>query len=254
MSAVTWQPARPGLPAELSARDLGSHRLKDIEEPERIFQLAGLAERFPPLKSLGAQTSLPLPSAPLVGRDDDLEQLCTAVSRPEVRLRPSGPGGVGKTRLALAAASSLGGAFGGGVYFVALAAVRDADVMWKAIAESLDAGGDGAAAVTEHLRKGQALLVLDNLEQLEGAAQVVAALLAAAPGAVVLATSRRPLHLQGEHEMPVPPLELPPEIGTAAGTEAGTEAGAEAGGGECRGPAVRPAGGPGPPGVRGQSG
>ena len=232
MSAVTWQLARPGLPAELSARDLGSHRLKDIEEPERIFQLAGpgLAERFPPLKSLGAQTSLPLPSAPLVGRDDDLEKLCTAVSRPEVRLLSlTGPGGVGKTRLALAAASSLGGAFGGGVYFVALAAVRDADVMWKAIAESLDAGGDGAAAVTEHLREGQALLVLDNLEQLEGAAQVVAALLAAAPGAVVLATSRRPLHLQGEHEMPVPPLELPPEIGTAAGTEAGTAAGTAAG-------------------------
>jgi predicted ATPase len=227
MSAVTWQLARPGLPAELSARDLGLHRLKDIEEPERIFQLAGpgLAERFPPLKSLGAQTSLPLPPAPLVGRDDDLEQLCAALSRPDVRLLTlTGPGGVGKTRLALAAASSLAGAFGDGVFFVALAAVSDADVMWKTIAESLDAEGDGAAAATEHLRDARALLVLDNLEQLAGAAEVVAALLAAAPGVVVLATSRRPLHVQGEHEMPVPPLELPPEAGTGAETVAASAA------------------------------
>jgi predicted ATPase len=227
MSAVTWQLARPGLPAELSARDLGLHRLKDIEEPERIFQLAGpgLAERFPPLKSLGAQTSLPLPPAPLVGRDDDLEKLRAALSRPGVRLVTlTGPGGVGKTRLALAAASSLGGAFPDGVFFVALAAVGDADVMWKTIAESLDADGDGAAAATEHLRDAAALLVLDNLEQLEGAAEVVAALLAAVPGVVVLATSRRPLHLQGEHEMPVPPLELPPEAGIGAETVAASAA------------------------------
>jgi predicted ATPase/class 3 adenylate cyclase len=219
MSTVTWQLAQPGLPAELSVRDLGFHRLKDIEEPERILQLAGpgLSEEFPPLKSLGAQTSLPLPATPLVGRVEDLERLRAAISRPGVRLVTlTGTGGVGKTRLALAAAGSLGGDFPHGVYFVAVAAVRDTDVMWKTIAESLDVGGDGPRAVTEYLSDRQALLVLDNLEQLDGAAEVVAALLAAAPRLVVLAASRRPLHLQGEHELPVPPLEMPRDTSVEA--------------------------------------
>jgi predicted ATPase/class 3 adenylate cyclase len=225
MSHVTWQLAQPGLPAELSVRDLGSHRLKDIDAPERIFQLIGpgLEEAFPPLKSLGAQTSLPVPATPLVGRVEDLERLCAAISAPDVRLLTlTGPGGVGKTRLALAAAASLSATSPYGVFFVALAAVRDAEVMWKTIAESLDAGGGDPRAVTEHLGDRPALLVLDNLEQLDGAAEVVAALLLAAPRVVVLATSRRPLHLQGEHELPVRPLEMPRDTGVreVAGCEA----------------------------------
>jgi predicted ATPase/class 3 adenylate cyclase len=214
MSGVTWELARPGLPGELSIRDLGQHRLKDIREPERVYQLAGpgLAERFPPLKSLGAPTSLPAPATPLVGRDGDLERLRAVIARPGVRLVTlTGTGGVGKTRLALAAAASLDAAFPHGVFFVALAAVRDAGVMWKAIADDLDVDGDEPAAVRKHLADRQALLVLDNLEQLPGAAEVVAALLQAAPRLVVLATSRRPLHLPGEHELPVPPLDLPRE-------------------------------------------
>jgi predicted ATPase/class 3 adenylate cyclase len=216
LSDVTWQLARPGLPAELSARDLGLHRLKDIDAPERILQLAGpgLRADFPPLRSLGAQTSLPRPATPLVGRAGDLERLHAALSQPDVRLLTlTGTGGVGKTRLALAAAASLADAFPYGVFFVALAAVRDADVMWKTIADHLDAGGHEPRAVTEYLSNRQALLVLDNLEQLDGAAEVVAALLAAAPQVAVLATSRRPLHLPGEHELAVPPLQMPQDVG-----------------------------------------
>ncbi len=205
------------LPADVSVRDLGVHRLKDIEEPERIYQLvaAGLREDFPPLKSLGAPTNIPVPMTPLVARDGDLEQLRAVFGHPEVRVVTlTGPGGVGKTRLALAAAS-LGDVFPPDVYFIALAAVRDAEVMWKAIADSLDVSGEESAAdaVRGYLSVRQAVLVLDNLEQLEGAADVVATLLAAAPGLVILATSRRPLHLQGEHEMPVLPLEVPGEGG-----------------------------------------
>ena len=208
------------LPAGVSLRDLGWHRLKDIEAPERIYQLAGagLQERFPQLKSLGSPTSLPLPLTPLVGRDGDLEQVRAAVARPGVRLVTlTGTGGVGKTRLALAAAASLEEAFPHGVFFVALATVRDAEEMWKTIAEDLNVSSEGLAAdaVAEYLRERRALVLLDSLEQLDGAARVVADLLAAAPALVVLATSRRPLHLQGEHEQPVPPLEIPREASVA---------------------------------------
>jgi len=221
LSEVTRQLASP-LPTGISVRDLGFHRLKDIAAAERIWQLAGpgLRADFPPLKSLGTQTSLPLPATPLVGRDEDLERLHAILARPEVRLVTlTGPGGVGKTRLALAAAAALDHAFPHGVFFVALAAVRDTDVMWKTLAGDLDVEGDGPAAVLEHLRELRMLLVLDNLEQLDRAGEVVAALLAAAPGLVLLATSRGPLHTPGEHEFPVPPLEVPRAADMATVTE-----------------------------------
>ncbi len=214
LSDATRAMAGPRLPAGVSLDDLGWHRLKDIEAPERIYQLvaSGLERRFPPLRSLGARTSLPLAATPLVGRDGDVERLGAMLRRPEVRLVTlTGTGGVGKTRLALAIAASLGEAFRDGVFFIPLAAERDAEVMWKTLADRLDLTGTEAAArlVTEHLSCAQALLVLDNLEQLDGAAGVVATLLSAAPGLVILAASRRPLHLQGEHEQLVLPLEVP---------------------------------------------
>jgi predicted ATPase/class 3 adenylate cyclase len=218
LSEATRLLAASAWPAGVSARDLGFHRLKDIEAAEHIYQLAGpgLREDFPPLKSVGAQTSLPVPATPLIGRDDDLAQLRAALAGPAARLVTlTGTGGVGKTRLALAAAAALGQAFPHGVYFVALAAVRDGEVMWKTLASSLDVSVEGQAAdaVTAYLAGRRALLVLDNLEQLAEAAAVVAALLAAASGLVVLATSRRPLHVIGEHELPVQPLELPGRAG-----------------------------------------
>ena len=223
MSDVTWQLVHSALPAELSAglsaRDLGFHRLKDIDVPEHIYQLTGpgLPAHFPPLKSLGASTNLPVPVTPLVGRDGDLKRLRALVSQPGMRLVTlTGPGGVGKTRLAIDTAAAVGGNFPQGIYFSALATVRDADVMWKTIAGDLSVDGDEPAAVMAHLRDGQTLLVLDNLEQVHGGAEVVGALLAAAPRLVVLATARGPLHLQGEHELPVPPLEIPHEPATAA--------------------------------------
>jgi predicted ATPase/class 3 adenylate cyclase len=213
--------AAPQLPADVSVRDLGYHRLKDISAAERLYQLAGpgLREDFPPLKSLGTQTSLPAPATPLVGRDEDLARLRAVIAGPGARLVTlTGTGGVGKTRLALAAAAALSGGFEHGVFFVALAAVTDAEVMWKTLAESVDASVEGPAAdaVTQLLSDRRMLLVLDNLEQMEGAAGVVAALLAAAPGLVVLATSRRPLHVQGEHEFPVPTLGVPGGADVAA--------------------------------------
>ena len=216
LSEATRLLVQSRLPADVSVCDLGVHRLKDIDAPERIHQLVitGLQERFPPLKSLGAQTSLPVPVTPLVGRDAELEQVRATAARPGVRLVTlTGTGGVGKTRLALAAASSLGDVFPHGLFFVALAAVRDAEVMWKTLADQLDVGGDGPAAdaVTRYLSDRQALLVLDNLEQLDGAAAEWPHCSRPRPPLAVLATSRRPLHLQGEHEHRVPPLAIPRE-------------------------------------------
>jgi predicted ATPase/class 3 adenylate cyclase len=220
LSEATLSLASP-LPNGVSVRDLGFHRLKDIAAAERIYQLAGpgLAGDFPPLKSLGAPRSLPVPATPLVGRDADLARLRAAIAGSGVRLVTlTGPGGVGKTRLSLAAAAALESAFPHGVFFVALAAVTDAGVMWKTLADILNVSVDGpvAEAVTGYLAGRRALLVLDNLEQLHGAGEVVGALLMGASGLVVLATSRGPLHVQGEQEFPVPPLQVPVGADTEA--------------------------------------
>ena len=123
----------------------------------------------------------------------------------------TGPGGTGKTRLAIAAADLLGAFRADGVYFVPLATATTADVMWSTMAESLGVPGEGRAPPTffEHIRSRDMLLILDNLEQLTEAPRVVSELLAQAPHLAILATSRRPLHLTGEYQHPVPPLEIP---------------------------------------------
>jgi predicted ATPase/class 3 adenylate cyclase len=214
VSEATRLSAGAGMPLGVSVHDLGWHRLKDIEAPEHLYQLmaAGLATQFPPVKSLGAPTSLPLPPTPLVGRDHDVEQLRLLILQPAVHLvTMTGVGGVGKTRLALAAASSMQHDFPNGVFFIPLAPVGDAAVMWGTIAESLGVSDDRppAVAVTEHLHSLRSLLVLDNLEQVDEASYVVTELVAAAPAVALLVTSRSPLHVEGEHEWPVSALALP---------------------------------------------
>ncbi len=214
MSSVTAQLFGAGLPSGVRLVDLGWHRLKDIDEPARIFQLAApdLPVAFPPLKSLGRRTSLPVPATPLVGRDTELGDLNGILSRPTARLVTlTGPGGVGKTRVALALAASVDTDYQDGVFFVPLATVTDTEVMWKVIADAVGAKASTAtgSAVSRHLAERSVLLVLDNLEQIADAPAVVAHLLAAARHATVVATSRRPLHLQGELEYSLPPLASP---------------------------------------------
>lgn len=205
--------------------DLGRHRLKDLPAAEHIYQLTapGLRTAFPPLKSLGAGSSLPTAATPLVGRRHEVGALTALLSGGGARLVTlTGPAGTGKTRLALAVADSVGERFADGVYFVPLAPVTTADVMWTTVAEALGVTGEGKAPPTfrEHLSQQDVLLVLDNLEQLPEAAEVVAQLLGAGPGVHVLATSRRPLHLGSEHEFPVAPLPVP-GTGDAAGRGVG---------------------------------
>ncbi|HLL07426.1 MAG TPA: tetratricopeptide repeat protein [Nocardioidaceae bacterium] len=212
------------LPERVGLRDLGSHQLKDIPRPERLFQLAidGLGVDFPPLKTLGAASRLPRPATPLVGRDGELAELSALLRSPQVRLVTlTGPGGTGKTRLGIALAQRLVERFPDGVYFVPLGSVTTSDVMWTSIAEVLDMPPEARMppeffALVRHR---SSLVVLDNLEQIEAADGVVATLMDEAPQMVVIATSRRPLHVSAEHEHPVPPLRLPPPDGTVAEAE-----------------------------------
>jgi predicted ATPase/class 3 adenylate cyclase len=194
-------------------RDLGRHRLKDIDGETHLYDVVvpGLASRFPPLRSLGRRAALPTPRTALVGRDVEVEEVVRLVAQGARLLTLTGPGGCGKTRIALAAAAALDDAYPDGVYFVALDGVEDADAMAGVVADALDA--PTALSTRERLvlqlADRRVLLVLDNLEQIDGVERVVAVLLDAGPGVTALATSRRPLLLAGEQELPVAPLSLP---------------------------------------------
>jgi tetratricopeptide (TPR) repeat protein len=159
-------------------RDLGLHRLKDLSAAERLWQL-GEGE-FPPLKSL-YRTNLPVQPSPLVGRGRELAEVTAALRNGTRLLTLTGAGGSGKTRLALHAAAELANDFPDGVWFVPLAAVRDASAV------------DAHAPLLEELRQRRLLHVLDNFEQVVEAAGMVAEVLAAAPDVRVLATSRERL-------------------------------------------------------------
>ncbi|WP_225753267.1 AAA family ATPase [Actinotalea sp. Marseille-Q4924] len=195
--------------------DLGPHRLKDLPEPVHVHQLCvdGLPATFPRLKSLGSPSTLPTPATSLVGRTEELGTLAALLTAPDVRLVTlTGPAGTGKTRLALAVAARVDEHYRDGVYFVPLAQARTSDVLWTTVADAMGVPGESKPppAFLEHLADQEVLLVLDNLEQLPDAPWVVRALLGAGTGVRVLTTSRRPLHLAAEREVPVPPLPTTP--------------------------------------------
>jgi predicted ATPase len=201
--------------------DLGLHQLKDLPQPEHLFQVIadGLPQEFALVPSLGSVTNLPPAATPIVGREDERAQLSALLAEPAVRLVTlTGPGGSGKTRLATDLAIRTASSFPHGVYFVGLESVRAADDMWTEIATTLDVPPEARLrpALLEHIAHKSSLLVLDNLEQVDGAGDVVKELLEAAPSFRVVATSRHPLHAPGEHEFPVSPLALPETTGLSA--------------------------------------
>jgi predicted ATPase/class 3 adenylate cyclase len=196
---VLSQPARNACGRADELRDLGLHRLKDLAEPVRLYQLGD--HLFPPLRSLNA-TNLPALPNPLVGRQRELEELMGLLRDGARLLTLTGAGGTGKTRLALEAAAELTDEFVDGVFWAPLASVRQPELALPTIEETIGA----KTRLAEHVDEKRMLLLLDNFEQLLPAATDLSSLLASCPNLKLLVTSRAALHLAGEHEVHVPPL------------------------------------------------
>jgi predicted ATPase len=179
--------------------DLGEHRLKDIPEPVAIFQLGD--GQFPPLKTI-SNTNLPRPASSFLGRDREVQEVLARIEDGARLVTLTGPGGTGKTRLALEAAATLVPEYAAGVFWIALASLRDPALVTETIAQTLGAK-DGLA---EYIGEREMLLLLDNLEQVVEAAPELASLLHGCPNLSLLVTSRELLRVQGEIEYPVPPL------------------------------------------------
>jgi predicted ATPase/class 3 adenylate cyclase len=213
LTDATRQLVAGHLPDGAVVTELGRHRLKDFPQPVALVQVttAGLDRWFPPLRTLGERAHLPPQATGIVGRDGELAELRQLLGGGCRLLTLTGPGGTGKTRLAVAVAEAVGDGFPDGVYFVSLETARTRDVLESTLAETLGLPADARSPsdLTRFLADLHLLLVLDNLEQLPEAGSAVEQLLAAAPRVAVVATSRRPLHVYGEHEHPVPPLTLP---------------------------------------------
>ena len=201
--------------AEVEVVDLGEHRLKDIDGPVAIFQLG--PGRFPPLKTI-SNTNLPHPASSFVGRDSEVQEVVSLLADGARLLTLTGPGGTGKTRLAIEAASELVPGFKAGVFWVGLAPLRDPALVTAAIAQTLGAT-DGLAG---HIGERELLLVLDNLEQVVEAAPELASLVETCPNLALLVTSRELLRVRGEIEYPVAPL-ADPEAVELFCARAGTE-------------------------------
>ncbi len=203
------------LPDGVDLRDLGEHRLKDLEQPERLWQLviAGLPSDFPPISSLDATpNNLPTRLTTFLGRDREIRDVGDLlVDHRLVTL--TGPGGTGKTRLSLEVATGALRHYPDGVYFVELASITDPALVPSTIAQSLslpDRGGRTTMdRLIDHIGEKRMLVVLDNFEQVLGAATSVNDLLRASPNLALLVSSRSALHLSGEQEYPVPPLGVP---------------------------------------------
>ena len=185
--------------------ELGEHRLKDFDEPTPIYQIG--EERFPPLKTI-SNTNLPRPASSFVGRDAEVSQVAALLLDGARLVTLTGPGGSGKTRLALEAAATMVPDFKAGVFWVALAALHDPTLVTETIGQTIGA----KAGLAEHIGEREMLLLLDNVEQVVEAAPELASLVEACPHLRLLITSRERLRVRGEVEVAVLPLADPEAI------------------------------------------
>lgn len=214
MSGSTWELVQDGLPSDVTVRDMGEHRLKDLTRPERVYQITakGLDDNFPPLASLDVvRTNLPVQLTDFVDRQTELEDIKRIVGENRL-VTILAPGGAGKTRLAIQVAADLSADYRDGVFFVNLAPVTSLQDVPQAVAEGIGvtlAGEDDLETqLLTHLASEHLLLVFDNLEHLIEAADVVSEILRAAPAVRVLATSRAKLNVTGETVFTLPGLEM----------------------------------------------
>jgi predicted ATPase/class 3 adenylate cyclase len=229
LSAATQELVRDQLPPDVTLRDMDVHRLKDLTRGERLFQLVApdLPSDFLPLKTLDLHLhNLPIQPTALIGREQAVATICAVLQRSDVRLVTlTGPGGTGKTRLAVQVAAELVGAFRDGVWFVNLAPISEPALVVATILQALGRRETHDRPLVDqlkdYLREKQLLLLLDNFEQVVSAGPLIAEVLATAPGLKVLATSRVALHLSGEQEIAVAPLGLPPRAKASESTAGG---------------------------------
>ena len=222
------------LPDSATLMDLGAHRLKDLGRPEELFQLVhpALLRDFPPLATPDRRpNNLPTQASTFIGRDTELREIRASIERESVRLLTlTGPGGTGKTRLALRVAADEIDRFDHGVFFIDLSAMRDTQAVLAGIARTIGltetADRPLLAELERQLHHQRVLLVLDNFEQVMSAAPTAVELLSGCPGLKLLVTSREALHVRGEQLYAVPPLSLPqagrepPTVAELAGYEA----------------------------------
>jgi predicted ATPase/class 3 adenylate cyclase len=232
VSDTTRALVEPDLPPTFALLDLGLHRLKDLAHPERLYQLSveGLPPKFPPLRSLEARpNNLPLQLTRFIGRQRQIAEIKRRIMNGARLLTLTGPGGTGKTRLAIEVAGETLPAFEDGVWFIDLASVTDPTLVISAIAETLGVTAKDGQSLQEvlgsSLRDKAMLVLLDNFEQVVDSGADVERLLHAAPRLKVLVTSRTVLHRYGEQEFPVPPFALPdpgslPDLASLARYEA----------------------------------
>jgi predicted ATPase/class 3 adenylate cyclase len=201
-----------GALAEAIIVDAGLRKLKDFDEPRSLYRVVvpGVADDSRPLRTEDLPSNLPALPTSFVGRESEIERLADVLQTARL-ITLTGPGGTGKTRLAMGLAGAVRDRYRGGTWFVDLAPVRDPDLIVGTIAATLglreEPGVPIATTVRDHLRPIDTLLILDNLEQLLPAASAtVATLLAESPGLRVVVTSREVLRVRGEQEYPVPPL------------------------------------------------
>lgn len=219
ISQTTFDLVQDALPTRIVLRDLGEHRLKDLQRPERIFELdvAGLPAQFQPLPSIDAfPNNLPIQITSFVGRKQELKEVEQLLGTAHL-LTLTGPGGTGKTRLAMQLAAEVLAGFANGVWLVELAPVTDGQLVPQTVASVLGvpqtSGRPVSETLSDFLRPKKLLLLLDNCEHLiQECAALASKLLLACPGLKIVATSREPLGISGEMIYRVPSLDMPESV------------------------------------------